>query len=118
MTMNTEKVDLTALDPTADPRRWESFVEATLARVGRVLEARRESENDALWLIARWRRPLLAAAAVVLAVLVPTEFLLEDRESRAEVARRLATVSVNWVERDEGPTGAEILRTIAEGRRP
>lgn len=116
--MDTDKVDLSALDPTADPGRWESFVEATLARADRVLDARRAAENDAFWLIARWRRPLLAAAAVFLAVLVPAEFLLEARESRAEAAHRLATVSITWAERNQGPSGAEILRTIAEGRTP
>ena len=116
--MNTEKVDLTSLDPTADPGRWEAFVETTLARVDRVLDARRASENDAFWLIARWRRQLLAAAAVLLAVLVPAEYLLEQRESRAEAAHRLATVSISWVERKRGPSGVEILRTIAEGRSP
>jgi hypothetical protein len=61
---------------------------------------------------------LLAAAAAVIAVLVPAEFLLEERELRAEAAHRLATVSITWVERDRSPSGAEILRTIAEGRRP
>lgn len=116
--MDTDKVDLTALDPTSQPGHWESVVASTLARVDRVLDARRDSENDALSLIARWRRPLLAAAAVFLAALVPAEFLLEERESRAEAARRLATVSVRWVERNQEPTGAEILRTIAEGNRP
>ena len=118
MTMDTDKIDLTVLDPTADPGHWESFVEATLARANSVLDAQREAENDAFWLIARWRRPLLAAAAVFLAALIPAEVLLEERKSRAEAARRLATVSVTWVGRDQAPTGAEILRTIAEGRNP
>jgi hypothetical protein len=116
--METEKFDLTALDPTTDPGHWDAFVEATLVRADRVLEARRESQNDAFWLIARWRRPLLAAAALFLAVLVPTEFLLEQRASRAEAVHRLATVSITWVERNQGPSGAEILRTIAEGQTP
>jgi hypothetical protein len=114
--MDNDKVDLRVLDPAADPGHWRSFLEATLARADRVLEARREAENDAFWLIAKWRRPLLAAAAMLLAAVVPAEFLLERRESRAEAAHRLATVSAAWVERDQGPTGAEILRTIAEGR--
>jgi hypothetical protein len=118
MTMDTDKVDLTALDPTADAGHWESVVASTLAGVDRVLDARREAENDALSLIARWRRPLLAAAAVVLVTLIPAEFLLEARESRAEAVRRLATVSVTWIESNQEPTGAEILRTIAEGSRP
>jgi len=115
--METDKVDLTALDPMADPGRWQAFVEATLARADGVLDARRDSENDAFSLIARWRRPLMAAAAVLLAVLVPAEFLLEEREARVEAAHRLATVSITWVERSQGPSGTEILRTIAEGRR-
>jgi hypothetical protein len=116
--METEKFDLTALDPTTDPRRWEAFVEATLIRADRVLDARRESENDAFWLIARWRRPLVAAAALFVAALVPAEIFLEKRALRAEAVHRLATVSITWVERNQGPSGAEILRTIAQGQTP
>jgi hypothetical protein len=63
-------------------------------------------------------RPLLAAAALFVAALVPAELLLEKRAARAEAVHRMATVSITWVERNHGPSGAEILRTIAEGQTP
>jgi len=116
--METEKMDLSALDPMREPERWQRVVEATLARAERVVDARRDSANDAFWLIANWRRRLIAAAAVVIAALIPAELALEVRESRLEAVHRLATVSVSWVERDVTPSGAEILRALAEGRRP
>jgi hypothetical protein len=59
--MMDERLDLSALDPTADAPRFELAVQAVL----RDSAARRASPVDPLVVVARWRRPLAAAAALV-----------------------------------------------------
>jgi hypothetical protein len=115
--MDNERLDLSPLDPMRDQPRWESFVNATLKRVDRALDQREEQRDDAFLLIASWRRPLLAAAAVLVAVLIPAEIALEIRESRAEKISRLASVSVVWARSEQPPKAADILRVIAVGDR-
>lgn len=109
-----DRVDLSALGTAHDPARWRAVVDATLLRVDAVLARRSE---DPLSLIASWTRPLLAAAAVLLALLLPLQFTLEARESRAERVDRLVTLSTGWVD-GEPPSGTEFLRVLAgEGQR-
>jgi hypothetical protein len=112
--IDDEKLDLSALDPARDPTRWQAVVDATLRRVDVVLAHRSMREIDAFDLIASWRRSLVAAAAVVLAVLIPAEIALEIRESRAEAIHRLAVLSASSAQHHQAPTAAEILRTIAD----
>jgi hypothetical protein len=115
--IDDEKLDLSALDPGRDSARWQTVVDETLRRVDAVLAKRSRREVDAFDLIASWRRSLVAAAAVVLAVLIPAEIALEIRESRAEAIHRLAVLSASSAHRQQSPAAVEILRTIAdEGR--
>jgi len=109
------RLDLSALDPARDPARWRMVFDATLARVDEVLLHRRQ---DPLSLIAGWRRPLLAAAAAALLVLVPVEVALERRETRVETVRGLVSVSTAWAEEGRTPTGAELLRAMRTGGTP
>lgn len=111
--IENEKLDLSALDPA----RWKAVIDETLERVYAKLDERSKCEDDAFDLIVRWRRMLIAAAAVVLAVLIPAEFALEARESREEAIHRLAILSAASVQRHQSPSAAEILRTIAEESR-
>jgi hypothetical protein len=115
--IDDEKLDLSALDPARDPRHWQAVIGETLRRVDVVLAKRSMREIDAFDLIASWRRSLVAAAALVLAVLIPAEIALEIRESRAEAIHRLAVLSASSAQRHQAPTAVEIFRTIAnEGR--
>lgn len=113
--MNSDKVDLSPLDPEREPEHWQSIVSATMLRVNATLQARGAASEDALITIAGWSRQLLIAAAAGLAILVPVEIALEVRESRAEAAQRLAAVSIAWVEGQTTPRGSEILRALADG---
>lgn len=110
-----QRLNLAALDPARAPDRWRAVVEATLARVDDVLLQRRQ---DPLALIAGWRRPLLAAAAAALLVLVPVEVALERRETRAETVRGLVSASTAWAREGRAPSGAELLRAIRTGDAP
>jgi hypothetical protein len=113
--MDERRLDLSALDPARDPARWRALVGATLARVDDVLLHRRQ---DPLALIAGWRRPLLAAAAAALLVLVPVEVALERRETRVKPVRGLVAVSTAWAQEGRAPTGAELLRAMDTGAAP
>lgn len=113
--MDERRLDLSALDPERDPGRWRAVFDGTLARVDGVLMHRRE---DALTLIAGWRRPLLAAAAAAVLMLVPVEIALERRESRAETVRGLVAASTAWAQEGRAPTGAELLRAMKAGGAP
>jgi hypothetical protein len=111
--MDDRRMDLSALDPARDPRRWGAVLEATMARVDGVLLAR--ARPDPLSLIAGWRRPLLAMAAAAVALLVPVEVALERREAREQALRGLVSVSTAWAQEGRAPTGAELLRAIHTG---
>ncbi|HEX6587417.1 MAG TPA: hypothetical protein VF039_00230 [Longimicrobiales bacterium] len=107
-------IDLSALDPERDAGRWDALVAATVARADAALAARSRSALDT---IAGWSRPLLLAAALLVALLVPAEMLLDARERRAEQVQRLVTISVDW-SRGDAPTGSELARALTPGARP
>lgn len=113
--MDERRLNLSALDPARDPARWRAVLDGTLARVDDVLLHRRE---DALSLIAGWRRPVLAAAAAAVLMLVPVEVALERRETRVETVRGLVAVSTAWAREGRAPTGAELLRAMDTGGAP
>lgn len=108
-------IDLSALDAAADARRWEAFVQATIARAERALAEREITPID---VIASWRTPLLAAAALVIALLVPVEMALERREARAGQVERLVGLSADWSADASLPTGSQIRRALTERVRP
>ena len=108
------RLDLSALGTDRDPARWRDVVDATMARVDAALARR---PQDPLTLIASWSRPLLAATAAAVAVLVPLELALEAREARAEQVRRLVALSTEWDSGEPPPSGADFLRALAEESR-
>jgi hypothetical protein len=65
--MIDEPVDLTPLDPTADRPRFEAAVRS-IAREAGARRAARVIPITPLSVLAGWRRPLAAAAALVAAV--------------------------------------------------
>jgi hypothetical protein len=111
---DSDRLDLSALDPTCEPDRWQIVVEGTLLRVNEVLARRAQGP---LGLIASWARPLLIAGAVAVAVLVPVEIVLELHEPQAEQVRSLVTLSAGWESGEQPPSGAEFLRALAEKSR-
>lgn len=113
--MDERRLDLSALDPARDRARWRATLDATLARVDDVLLHRRQ---DPLALIAGWRRPLLAAAAAALLVLLPVELALERREARREAVRGLVSTSTAWASEGRAPSGAELLHAMNTGGAP
>lgn len=114
--MNDDRMDLSPLDPMRDPGHWGAVMAATLTRVDAVL-AERELASDPLALIASWTRPVLAAAAITIALLIPVELTLEMREAEAERVERLVTLS-SAMNGGATPTGADFLQALAEMGQP
>ena len=56
-----DAVDLTPLDPSADPAGWQRVVDVTLARVDGALEARERAAREAHQPVGARLRPLLRA---------------------------------------------------------
>jgi hypothetical protein len=104
-----DRFDFSALDPMRDPEHWREVVATTLGRVDAALDRR---TADPLATIVGWKRPLLIAAAVAVALLVPVELALELREPRAEQVQRLVSLSIDWGG-DDPPSGAAFLRALA-----
>lgn len=107
-----EPLDLSALDALRDPVRWQSVVDATLARLDAVLWERARPD-DPFHVIASWRLRLLAAAAAAILVLIPAEIALERREAKVERVKRLVAIS-HWPSTAQ-PTGADFRRALGEG---
>jgi len=67
--MDEDRMDLSPLDPSADTARWDRMVASVVARgMDARAAARRPSVAD---LLALWRRPALALAAVLAIAAVP-----------------------------------------------
>jgi hypothetical protein len=110
-----DPLDLSELDPTLDPGHWKAVVETTLSRVETVLARR---PTDPITLIASWHRPLILAASIVIALLIPVEMMLEHRETGVEQVRMLVRLSTQTALGESRPTGAELSRVLGNERLP
>lgn len=113
-------MDLTALDPGRDPQRWARRMDATRLLVDAVL-AGRLPPSGSFDIVGGWFRPILAAAAVLVALVGAAAAGLGGRNTaldRASEARRLAVLSDHSLGRGERPTGAQLLVAIRSRRAP
>lgn len=109
MSEKDDRLDFSALDPQEDPKRWDAIVAETMRRVDEVVSHR---AGDPFAAIAGWRRPLLVAAAVVMAILVQVEIALEQRDDALERVQRLVSLSEGWEQGESPPAGDEFLRAL------
>jgi hypothetical protein len=96
--MDEERLDFRALDPSVDADRWNRIIDSVATRG---MAARRATAGKAsvMDLLAGWKRPALALAAVLALVAVPVLLFVEpepeaDHAGKAEVA--LAVVDWAW----------------------
>lgn len=114
-----ERIDLGPLDPMADEDRFEEKVASIMSAAGEELATRRYRRN-ALGQVAVWRRPLLAAAAIVsiasLAALatIDTGTGATDTETGIAEAIGVPTQVAQWLRSDELPEPAELLLTLED----
>jgi hypothetical protein len=113
--MTEEPIDFSALDSAADRKRWEGVVERTRERASLAVAA--GQPQGPLLVIADWVRPILAAAALALAILVPAEVALEWREERREQVARLVRLTTA-LSPERPPTASDFLRALGERMRP
>jgi len=108
---SAERVDLSPLDPLADPVAFERTLDRISGLAGPLLQPRRPAQ-DVLSLIAVWRRPILAASGLFacLALLVllfpaPREAETDGLAEAAGFPRGIA----EWVDSDETPSAATLI---------
>ncbi len=111
------RVDLSALDPGADPSRIDRSARTIAARVAPSLRRRRERPL-ALWIqLADWRRPVLAAAALVVVASIivlaspPATSVSAASTGPATLAEAagLPPVAASWLESGPPPSSEALL---------
>ena len=115
--MTDRPADFRVLDPATDPARMDRLAQAISARIAPSLGARRAPRT--MWTeLAGWRRPVLAAAAVLLAVSVVIVLRVAPVGGRTASAREGAglleaagapTSIAGWTEARSLPDPASVL---------
>jgi len=112
--MEPERLDLSALDPTADQLRFERTVSRIVRAAGPELSRRAAVSNPLIYLAAM-ARPTLAAAAIV-AVLAMGAIAAIDRVMPAEEvpgtivdALGVPAPASEWLAQGVEPTASELI---------
>lgn len=113
MTMEPERVDLSALDPVLDRLGYERLVRRIMDAAGAEL-ARRAAPPTALSLVGGWARPMLTAAAVVAVlaagILAATERAGADGAEPSFVeALGVPAPAADWLTEGREPTRADLV---------
>ncbi|PKN55062.1 MAG: hypothetical protein CVU56_23340 [Deltaproteobacteria bacterium HGW-Deltaproteobacteria-14] len=107
--MNPEPaVDLSPLDPTRDPQRWEALVARVVTRA--VAHARRRLTIGAQ--LAAWARPALAVAAA-LALVAWAGAAISSPSSEATRLSRVQVVT-DWAYEGAAPSAGQIIEVMGE----
>jgi hypothetical protein len=115
-----DRLDLSPLDPGRDPEHWSDFLAVTRLRVEAAME-RVADTRDPVELLAGWLRPVLAAAAVLVALLGSARLLVGGRGAaleHASEARRLAALSDESLGHGLRPSGAQLLVALRSRSAP
>ena len=119
--MTDQRIDFSALDPTAERERFDEAVGRINAAVAPALAARR-ARAGVFGQVAGWWRPLLAAAAIAGIVSAATLALVEgpvvEGDSQTGVAEAIGVPEqiAEWVRSDETPDPSELLIALEESR--
>ncbi len=116
--MDTERIDLLPLDPTAHAERWERMIQGIMLRARPEL-ARRASAADPFELLRRWARPMLAASSLAAALAAVALTRLDgSRELRSyagmEDALHLPDPVASWLADDHRPTITDIVMALEQ----
>ena len=113
MSEDPQAIDLSPLDPTRDPERFNQIVAAITAEAAD--ELARRARATPFTELARWQRPMLAAAAVLaiisLTVMSRIELpdVTEDVTAGVEEALGVPSALAQWMWTDELPTTADLF---------
>src|SRR5690606_358270 len=121
--MDEHPIDLSPLDPAADPDRWERLIE-TIARAAAPELARRAETRSVIAIIGHWLRPALAAGIVLAVGATATLSLLERDAERPpmptaglEEALELGEPVSLWLSENRAPTTSDLLLAL-DGEAP
>ena len=107
-----DRLDLSPLG-MSDPE-WRTLYESTVARLDSSLALRRR-RTDPVTIVWGWRYPILFAAGLLLAVLVPVELALERRERNRERFATLVQMSGDAARGVRHLSGNELLNLVGRG---
>ncbi len=118
MDMDRDRIDLSLLDPAADPERWERLVGAVLRRATPELE-RRAAAGPLTW-VARWAMPALplaaALAGLALAGLTVAERVDATEPVMAPIVRALGPPNppYSWLAEARSPEASDLILAMQE----
>ena len=104
--MEPDRLDLSALDPSRDPERWERLVRSVASRG---LARARLGGGVRAQLVAWWRPALALAAAAVALAWLPS--LLPAPRAATSVADPVLSTT-SWLLRERSPETAAALASI------
>lgn len=113
----SDRIDLSPLDPFADPARREQFVGGLMERAASELARRRRSAT--VWgVMAAWARPALAAAAI--AVVASAAALRSGAPATAEETGVIEALAVptpveSWLVEEREPSAEDLMLTLEGG---
>jgi len=81
--MGDERIDFSAVDPTLDQDHFDGLVDSIMARAAGELATRRVSTSP-MMLLVNWKRPMLAAAAIIALVSVGVLWQVRSTQSQEE----------------------------------
>lgn len=119
--MADDPLDLSPLDPTTDHARLERRLADIATAAATPLAARRvRAVTGVLAALPRWRRPMLAAAAVVALVSIAALARIDvpSRSNATGVAEAIGVPQglATWVRADSTPDPAQLLTALREYR--
>lgn len=111
--MESEKIDLSPLDPTKDQGRWNDLI-STIAR--RAIEARRRRMSVPYQLLA-WARPAVAMAAAIALIVVAgasvSRYQSQTNSSHTVEPTFMLTV---WAATNQPPSTATMIEVLGGAR--
>ena len=116
--MGEDHVDFSPIDPTADGARFDRIVDSIVQQAAEELAARRARPNLLIQLV-RWKRPMLAAAAVAAILSIAVLWRLESTDYTLEttgVAEAIGVPSLlaQGIRENNMPTPVELFAAFQE----
>ena len=115
--MDDDRLDLGALDPRRDPKRWEALVQATSARaVAAALASARTVRPIRLGDVLRQQGRVALALAASIAVLMVGAAYWRGSPDSSTSRMEPAQTTLGWVASSEAPSAEEALSVWGGGQ--
>ncbi len=108
MARDPDRIDFSPLDPSQQPARWETLIQATLARTRPMATVHPLFSS----LAARGRIALALAASLALVAWLPSLFAARDSGQVAAQKTDAATQLAVWASRGGIPAGVNVFDTF------